>query len=143
MFVLLAMWLAHIQQHAKHGSPNRERQLMNRIKSQLRKKGSEKYLKPQYRLPKRHPLHGHCYVAAQSLYHGLGGEKAGYEVFRMDHEGSSHWFLKNPQGRVLDPTASQFRNKPDYSKAQRAAFLHTQAGISQRSQKFLEAISLR
>ena len=143
MFILLAMVLAHMQEHSKQGSANREREFMNRIKSQLRKKSSQKYLKSQYRIPNRHPLHGHCYVAAQSLYHGLGGSEAGYQVFRMDHEGASHWFLKNAQGRVLDPTVSQFKNKPDYSKAQRAAFLHTQAGISNRSQKFLEAISLR
>ncbi len=141
MFILLAMLLAHLQERAKHGSSNTERALMRRIKSELRKKSSEKYLKPQYKVPGRHPLHGHCYVAAQTLYHSLGGESAGIEVYRMDHEGSSHWFLKNAAGRILDPTASQFRTKPDYSKAQRSAFLHTADGISRRSRNLLQAIS--
>lgn len=42
---------------------------------------------------------------------------------RMNHEGDTHWFLKHTSGMILDLTVSQFKTKPDYSKAVGTGFL--------------------
>jgi len=45
------------------------------------------------------------------------------------HEGSVHWFLAHrpttwlPYGYILDPTVSQFKNKPKYGIARGRGFL--------------------
>ncbi len=41
----------------------------------------------------------------------------------MRHEGDTHWFLKHETGLILDPTVSQFKTKPDYTKAVGRGFL--------------------
>lgn len=103
-------------------SKKSEQDVIRDIQAFLKTPESRQFLKPEYN-EASHPYYGHCYVASQVLYHELGGEEMGYTVYRMDHEGSSHWFLKNPDGKVLDPTWRQFKTKPDYSKAKRVAFL--------------------
>lgn len=103
-------------------SKKSEQDVIRDIQAFLKTPESRKFLKSEYK-GASHPYYGHCYVASQVLYHELGGEEMGYTVYRMDHEGSSHWFLKNPDGKVLDPTWRQFKTKPDYSKAKRVAFL--------------------
>ena len=112
---------------------NREDQAMKRIQKFLRKPQAEQFLKPAF-ANGTHPYSGHCYVASQSLYHMLGGEEEGYSAYQMEHEGVSHWFLKNSKGRILDPTWRQFKTKPDYSQARRSAFLWTEDGISDRAE---------
>lgn len=51
-----------------------------------------------------HPQHdckrGDCYFATEALWHMLGGQPAGY----VPHVEGSHWFLKSPTGRSVDPT---------------------------------------
>lgn len=72
---------------------------------------------------------GNCYVACEALYHLLGGKDAGYKPMNMRHEGDSHWFLLKESrnayafNTVIDPTASQFKNKPNYTKAVGRGFL--------------------
>jgi hypothetical protein len=68
-------------------------------------------------------MRGNCYVTSEALYHLLGGKKAGWKPMVMKHEGDSHWFLKHKSGTILDATAKQFKNKPDYSKAKGCGFL--------------------
>jgi hypothetical protein len=72
---------------------------------------------------------GNCYVAVESLFHLLGGRAAGYKPMVMRHEGDTHWFLiKEARNHyasdiIIDPTVSQFKTKPDYSKARGCGFL--------------------
>lgn len=51
-----------------------------------------------------HPQHdckrGDCYFATEALWHMLGGQSANY----VPHVDGSHWFLKSPTGRSVDPT---------------------------------------
>jgi hypothetical protein len=103
-------------------SKKSEQDVIRDIQAFLKTPESKQFLKSEYK-GASHPYYGHCYVASQVLYHKLGGDEMGYTVYRMDHEGTSHWFLKNPAGKVLDPTWRQFKTKPDYSKAKRVAFL--------------------
>ena len=42
---------------------------------------------------------------------------------RMTHEGDSHWFLRHESGLIIDPTVSQFKLPPNYTKAVGCGFL--------------------
>jgi hypothetical protein len=71
---------------------------------------------------------GNCYVTCEAMYHLLGGAAAGYKPMVMRHESDTHWFLLHTSGMynlgmVVDPTVSQFKTKPDYSKARGCGFL--------------------
>lgn len=91
---------------------------------------------------------GNCYVTCEALYHLLGGKDAGYVPHRLDHEGDTHWYLvlrhhNNPYGGisaqlVIDPTASQFKTPPDYSKGVGAGFLTK--GPSKRAREMMERL---
>ena len=123
--------------HLKNGSANRNREdsVLRRIQKFLKKPEAVKFVKAGIYRKGKHPYWGHCYVASEVLYHMLGGESSGYEVFQMEHENQSHWFLKNRNGRVLDPTWQQFTTKPDHSKARRTPFMWTEDGISDRAER--------
>jgi hypothetical protein len=67
---------------------------------------------------------GNCYVTAEALFHLLGGKKQGWVSKRLRHEGDTHWFLVNTRtNQVVDPTAVQFRTKPQYAEAVGCGFL--------------------
>lgn len=66
-------------------------------------------------------LAGHCYVACEVFFHLNPGK---YHSFFIRHEGEPHWFLKNKiNGRIFDPTVSQFKTKPQYKSGIRKGFL--------------------
>lgn len=72
---------------------------------------------------------GNCYVTCEALYHLLGGMMANLKPMHMNHEGESHWFLLKEKTNhyssdwIIDPTVSQFKTRPDYSKAKGKGFL--------------------
>jgi hypothetical protein len=84
---------------------------------------------------------GNCYVTCEALYHLLGGRASGYVPHTVRHEGSVHWYLvlrtavttsstyhdgyaeTSMVDRVVDPTASQFKTTPDYSRGRGRGFL--------------------
>ena len=74
-----------------------------------------------------HPLTGFCYVASEALYHLAGGATAGLSVYRCTFApGKTHWWLKDADGRILDPTAEQFPGLPPYALGVRTHFLSRQ-----------------
>lgn len=68
-------------------------------------------------------MRGNCYAASEALYHLLGGKKAGWKPMQMRHEDDTHWFLQHETGFILDPTAKQFKHKPNYAQARGRGFL--------------------
>ena len=68
------------------------------------------------------PMTGHCAVASEAAYHLLGGKAAGWTPLNLHHEGSSHWFLRHADGRILDITASQFKTAVPYGKGRGCGF---------------------
>lgn len=84
-----------------------------------------------------HPLCGHCYLGAESMYHLLGGRRSGCVPQNMKWEGYQHWFLRC-DGRVVDPTVAQFRARPDYRLATGRGFL-TRAP-SRRAREVIAAV---
>lgn len=69
------------------------------------------------------PMSGHCYVASEALYHAMGGKAAGLKPMYVKHEGSPHWFLKTKDGKIIDPTADQFKTPVPYHEAKGKGFL--------------------
>lgn len=76
---------------------------------------------------------GHCYAAAEALYHLLGGKEAGYTpcvaTFTDNNQRATHWWIKNKNGEIFDPTAEQFTaigDTPPYHLGKGAGFLTRQ-----------------
>jgi GNAT superfamily N-acetyltransferase len=79
-------------------------------------------LKPEYQ-GNPNPYHGHCYVATESLFHLLDGKNTGWERMHLAMPQGPHWFLQHKKtGVVLDPTAEQFPERPDYESAKPKGF---------------------
>lgn len=89
----------------------------------LRQMG-KKHLKPQYKddwTPER-PTTGYCYVVAEVFYHCVAPEGSKSYVMKT-RENETHWFLRDPDGNVIDPTADQFDEPLDYEKGKPQAFM--------------------
>ena len=82
-----------------------------------------KHVKPQFRndwSPKC-PTIGNCYYVSEVIYHCLAPE--GSKPYRLiDEDNEGHWFLRDPNGEVIDLTADQYDKPPDYSKGKHHAF---------------------
>jgi hypothetical protein len=94
----------------------------------IQKALSPDLLRPAYQdRAKRHPVAGHCYSASEALFHFLGGKPAGLVAFvARDHEGGTHWWLKDKDGNILDPTKAQytaFGRQPPYATGRAVGFL--------------------
>ena len=64
-----------------------------------------------------------CYPAAEALYHNAGGRQAGLTPMQQIHEGRSHWWVRGPEGEVLDPAGAQFRTPVPYERGRGRGFL--------------------
>jgi hypothetical protein len=64
---------------------------------------------------------GYCYVASEAFFHMVGGE--GYTPMYMTVCDALHWFVRGPDGEVINPTADQFENTPPYTVARGCGFL--------------------
>ena len=89
--------------------------------------------RPKYR---NHPnlLRGHCYVAAEAVYHLALREGIHLKPMFVRYNDEPHWFLvhrsytKDPAEAAIDPTAGQwmFLRSEDYGKARGKGFLTKQ-----------------
>lgn len=70
------------------------------------------------------PLTGHCYVAAEALYHLRGGIDT--PVVARCPDGDTHWWLRTSDGTILDPTAGQFPGPFPYERGRGSGFLTKQ-----------------
>lgn len=67
-------------------------------------------LKPRYRKPAIGECRefGHCYLAAETLWHMLGGRRQRFTPrWARCQDGDTHWWLQCGS-EILDPTAPQF-----------------------------------
>jgi hypothetical protein len=77
------------------------------------------------------PLRGHCSVASEAVYFLLGGKKAGWTPTTIKVGDEVHWYLKNRQGKVIDPTAGQFACELDYGPGRGRGFPTPRQGAAQ------------
>jgi len=85
--------------------------------------------------PGAHRLWGHCAIASEALFYSTGGKGPtsqlgpdaggphGWAVWRVRHEGSTHWFLKDKAGKIWDLTAQQFKTPVPYHLATKTFFV--------------------
>lgn len=75
----------------------------------------------------RGPVTGHCYVAAEAVWHLLGGPFSGLKPAVISGKGWTHWFLRSDSlnTHIVDPTPDQFgpKSTPQYKKARSCGFL--------------------
>lgn len=81
---------------------------------------------------------GNCYIASEAYYHINGGKRAGYKPMQGYHEGTSHWWLVNDKGKVIDITASQFSTAVNYSSGCGRGFLTKRP--SKKAKEIIDAI---
>lgn len=97
--------------------------LVNLVRSVL----DDSLLKPHWRaMPNRKPTAGHCYAASEALYHMLGGKAAGWTPVVLQHEGGSHWFLRDRTGAPVDATGDQFSTAVPHALGRGTGFLTRQ-----------------
>lgn len=99
----------------------------------IQKSLTDDLLSPKWKkLKTTHPQSGHCYIAAEALYH-LIGKELGYMPHVLTHylwpeglnKGETHWFLKK-KNDILDPTAGQFDIEIAYHLGKCCGFLTKQ-----------------
>lgn len=98
-------------------------------------------LRPSYRAKVAagaNPLTGHCYVACEAIYHLCGGKDSGLRPQTIQHEGGPHWFLRDADGSVVDPTAAQFSTPVPYENGRGCGFLTREP--SKRAQVVIDRI---
>jgi hypothetical protein len=93
---------------------------------------------------------GHCYIGAEAAFHLLGGRKQKIQSFVITHKwwqqglapGETHWFLKNKNGQIIDPTKNQFgKLKINYDAGKACGFLTKQP--SKRCKILIERVLLK
>jgi len=59
---------------------------------------------------------GYCYIVCEATWHLLGGAQSDWLPHQMRVGGTSHWYLLHATTReIVDPTAKQFAEVPDYA----------------------------
>ncbi len=102
-----------------------QRRIRN-VVAEVRTQLGPSVLRPDWR--KRRPADavaswGCCYVAAEAVYHALGGPASGLRPTFVRVGETPHWYLTADDGSVIDPTADQFASPPDYSAGVGKGFL--------------------
>lgn len=90
----------------------------------------------------QHPLGGHCYVAAEALYHAMGGKEAGLVAYVASVDNTTHWWIQKGQRRY-DPTKLQYTDlglEPPYHLGRPCGFLTRQP--SKRAREVLRRAGL-
>ncbi len=85
----------------------------------------------------RSRFEGHCYHAAEAVYHLAGGKAAGLTPVVGKLGGGTHWWLEQADGAVVDPTAAQLPDGYPY-QGRRCGFLTRQP--SKRARTVIERV---
>lgn len=90
-------------------------------------------LKPAYKWmhDPANPTAGHCYHAAEALWHLLGGRDSPWKPMRVrEADGMTHWWLQHREtSEIADPTADQYRRvgeEPPYAQGKGGGFMTAQ-----------------
>lgn len=103
----------------------------------LREMGSEGLKQPyKDQWLRERPTTGRCYIVAEIVMKYYAPE--GSETYRFaDEDGESHWFVKTPDGTIIDPTADQFDECPPYHKAKKHHLIPVKGGGMSKDAKTL------
>jgi len=60
---------------------------------------------------------GHCYIAAEAVWHLLGGKESGLYPHVISKKNWTHWYLRSKDGLlIVDPTADQHDGNYRYGR---------------------------
>lgn len=108
-------------------------QLVDSVRNNL----TDDLLKPQFK-GQPFPM-GHCYVAAEAIYHLAGGKESGLKPVRLRMpDGVVHWWLQAPDGEIIDPTHDQFAEAVPYEQGRPGGFLTREP--SRRAQELINRV---
>jgi hypothetical protein len=120
------------------------------LKNEIRPVLSTDLLNPQYlkKLKKDDDIScGQCYAASEAAFHMYGKEN-GFKSYVLNSKtfpeeldkGETHWFLKNKEGEIIDPTAEQFGDTTiPYDKGRGTGFLTKNP--SKASQQIIDRVN--
>ena len=102
-----------------------------------------RYLKEPFRSrwTEEYPTTGYCYFVSEVICRYCCPECKSY--YLIDDDNEKHWYVKTPTGEIIDLTADQYDEKPDYSKGKRKSFrkesntckeLATQLGLKPKTE---------
>jgi hypothetical protein len=100
-------------------------------------------LKASYRAKQQagaHHMTGHCFVAAEALYHLMGGKGSGFIPHVGHVDSGTHWWVVGPDGGIWDPTFDQFDHPVDYASGRGTGFGVPGGGPSKRTQELMRRI---
>tara|TARA_R110000737_G_scaffold86681_2_gene119382 strand:+ start:3222 stop:4526 length:1305 start_codon:yes stop_codon:yes gene_type:complete len=91
------------------------------IKKRIINSLSDDLLKKEYlNIKGKNKFTGHCYIASECYYHLTNKN---LKVYHIKHENSTHWFIRDDKGKIIDLTAGQFKSPVPYEEGRRGAFL--------------------
>jgi len=85
---------------------------------------------------------GYCYCASEAYFHLAGGREAGLQPMQLEWRDTSHWWLVNRNGRVIDLTLGpgEGSGRFPYERGNRKAFRWTKDGPSKRARTIIERV---
>jgi hypothetical protein len=84
---------------------------------------------------------GFAYPAAEAYFRLAGGYDAGFRPMQLTRRGKSHWWLLDPDGRIIDLTLGPRESSSfPYHRGKSRPFRHTPAGISRRGQTVVQRV---
>ena len=84
-------------------SQNRSLAPADKLKREIQAVLTDELAQDQYRIGQGR-YDGFAYVAAEAYFHLAGGYDAGLLPMQLKYRGKSHWWLLDPDGRVIDLT---------------------------------------
>lgn len=114
----------------------------DKLHDALRQMGKECLKKPYYKdkWTPECPTTGYCYAVSEVVYHYLAPEGCRPYVMKIA-ENETHWFLKCPNGKVIDLTDDQFCERPDYDMGKPQNFLRGKQ-LSKPGKKLADLLGL-
>lgn len=116
--------------------------LIEEIRTIFKHTEAKKLLRPEWRkknLESQIDSTGFCYIAAEVLFHLMGGLESGFFPMVGRRGEITHWWLQNKAGKILDPTHDQFKEKFPYNTGRKACFL---TGYTRPSKKSIVLMGL-
>jgi hypothetical protein len=84
---------------------------------------------------------GHSYVAAEAYWHLSGGKESGLQPMQLNRDGTSHWWLRDARGRVIDLSLGRGDKATfPYEDGVARGFRYTPKGMSNRAAVVIERV---
>jgi len=132
--------LAHRRGIITEWPPKLTRARINRACLEYGRDGVVWYLQDDW-TPER-PTTNYCWVVSEVAYRLVMPEGTTCLQVDVDGQGFYHWFLKDPQGRIVDLTLDQMEGWWEIPEYERAKRYHFRPAMSRRGKKLAELLGI-